>query len=353
MKILHIYPKSVNLVELKFHGSTKDIRCRTEYFRSLGWTLKEYRVERKEDQIIEFLKKIDLKKYRFIVIDIPSSYPNVLRYIRNESPESISIFRSHNAEFFHRIDWMCAEKTLRMKLIRLRHAFLGLYRDIRTIYYAHYVLPISDWEATNYWRLLGKPEKSVFVPYFLPTEYLIDNAREIKKDKLCVCFTAIQSTPLMADAVKNFSNHVEGLGDHCNDWKFAVVGNAANEKPPTRIHVTGVLESPFEMLQQARAVAVLSDLGRGFKTKIMEAIQARAYVLVPPPLFKRLPKEVLPFCIPVRKNSVVDFQRALDKCMEPYPEGDPNGVLRAQAYEALNRLFSKFTDEGIFKCPPK
>ena len=103
----------------------------------------------------------------------------------------------------------------------------------------------------------------------------------------------------------------------------------------------GVLDSPFEVIHRARAVAILSDYGRGFKTKIIEAIHARAYVLVTPSLLKRLPREVLPYCISVRKNSEEDFQRALDRCMEPYPGGDPNSAFRARAFEAMSGIFAR------------
>ena len=72
----------------------------------------------------------------------------------------------------------------------------------------------------------------------------------------------------------------------------------------------------------------------------MEAIDARAYVLVTPSVLKRLPREVLPYCISVRKNSEEDFQRALDRCMEPYPGGDPNSALRARAFDALSGILA-------------
>lgn len=342
MKILHVIPVSANSEELRFHGSTKDLRCRTEIFKTLGFTVKEIAVARQANKIIKQLKEMDLQEYRYVVIDLPGSYPDALRYIKKASPSSLVIFRAHNSEFFHRIDWMFAEKTVRGKLLGLRRAVVGLFHDIRTVYYADYVLPISDWDANYYWQWLGRPKKIVTVPYFLPTEYLSNAAEETKKEKFCVCFTAILLTPLMVDAIKNFTDLVEALGDRCGDWRFAVTGSTTDANiRHSRIHAMGVLDSPLEVIHRARAVAILSDYGRGFKTKIMEAIHARAYVLVTPSLLKRLPREVLPYCISVRKKSEEDFQRALDRCIEPYPGGDPNSAFRARAFEAMSGIFAR------------
>ena len=342
MKILHVIAGSVNSEELRFHGSTKDIRCRTEFFKTLGFTVNEIVVVKKADKIIKQFKKMDLREYRFIVFDLSGSYPDALCYVKKASPNSVLVFRAQNPEFFHRIDWMFAEKTLGKKLLGLKRALVGLYRDIRTVYYADYVLPIADWDTSHYWKWLGWQKKIVTVPYFLPMEYLSDTAEGIKKDKLCVCFSAILLTPLMVDAINNFTGLVEALGDRCGDWRFDIVGNTIDvNSHHSRIHAMGVLDSPFEIIHRAHAVAIFTDYGRGFKTKIMEAIHARAFVLVTPALIKRLPREVLPYCISVRKNSAEDFQRALDRSMEPYPSGDPNSALRARAFEAMSGIFAR------------
>ena len=342
MKILHVIPVSANKEELRFHGSTKDIRCRTEFFKTQGFTVNEIAVRRQAGHIFMQLRKMDLREYRFIVFDLPGSYPDALRYIKKASPNALVIFRAHNPEFFHRIDWMFAEKTVRGKLRGLRRAVVGLYSDIRTVYYADYVLPISDWDTNHYWKWLGGPKKIVTVPYFLPMEYLSDTAEETKKDKLCVCFTAINLTPIMVDAINNFTGLVEAIGDRCGDWRFSIVGSTIDVNSRySRIHAMGVLDSPFEIIHRAHAVAILTDYGRGFKTKIMEAIHARAFVLVTPALIKRLPREVLPYCISVRKNSAEDFQRALDRSTEPYPNGDPNSALRARTFEAMSGIFAR------------
>ena len=109
-------------------------------------------------------------------------------------------------------------------------------------------------------------------------------------------------------------------------------------EPSTRVFRTGLLDSPFEELDKARCVALFSDYGRGFKTKIMDAYHAKAYVLLTPGLYSRLPEEVLPFCMPVRHDSVEDFANALTRCLAPFPEVDINDKLRARAFRELDQV---------------
>ena len=50
--------------------------------------------------------------------------------------------------------------------------------------------------------------------------------------------------------------------------------------------------SPLSLLAEARVVAIPSDLGMGFKTKILEAILAGCWVLVTEDVQRRLPDAV-------------------------------------------------------------
>jgi hypothetical protein len=83
----------------------------------------------------------------------------------------------------------------------------------------------------------------------------------------------------------------------------------------------------------------LSDLGYGFKTKILEAIMAKTYVLLPGKLYDRLPLEMRPFCRVVDPKSADSFLEALEACRQPFPPGDPNEVMRNQAYDSLDEIF--------------
>lgn len=341
LSVLHIYPKSAKIQELWFHGSTKSVRSVVEYLQSRPVELTIVDIERKRGEMIEGLKDFDkrknLKKYDRIIFDIPGTYPKAIKFLRKRAPYARLIIRTHNAEFFHRVDWTLAEKTWRKKLLRLRSAVRGLLGDVVAAHIADYVLPVVDWDAKWYWKLVGHPSKIVTVPYFTPTEYLGPRPADREKTDLCVCFTSVESSPLMMDATKNFVDLVDGLQGRCDNWEFTITGSTGNMNLcRARIQTTGLLKSPFEVLDRARAVAVLSDYGRGIKTKIIEAIHARAYVLVTPGLYKRLPEELKPFCFAVPKGSVEAFAGALARCSKPYPKHDPNALLKKRFFKGFD-----------------
>ncbi|MBI4699329.1 MAG: hypothetical protein HY758_10630, partial [Nitrospirae bacterium] len=121
---------------------------------------------------------------------------------------------------------------------------------------------------------------------------------------------------------------------------FIVTGDIKkyNFKTSDRVFWTGFLENPYKALAESRAMALLSDYGFGFKTKILEAILAKSYIIMTRGLFTRMPDEVRPYCIPVDINSPDSFKKALEQSTAPYPEGDPNEEFRRQAFAALDEI---------------
>jgi len=79
----------------------------------------------------------------------------------------------------------------------------------------------------------------------------------------------------------------------------------------------------------------LSDYGYGFKTKILEAILTRTYVLITPRLRARIPTSLHRYCITV-DPSPSSFAAALDSAMAPFPESDVNQRMRDEAFATLD-----------------
>jgi hypothetical protein len=172
----------------------------------------------------------------------------------------------------------------------------------------------------------------------------MDRIEPVKdKENLCVCMMSTIPGPFLFDAAKNLSDLVFALdGDH-DQWKFAVTGDISSWPIAlsSRIKMTGFLDNPVRILAESRALALLSDYGYGFKTKILDAIVCKSYVLVTKKLYERLPDGLRPFCIPVDTNSVDSFKNALNRCLLPYPDGDPNESLRDEAFSALDSVLCR------------
>jgi len=345
VKVIHIIPDSAVNPRHLYLGSTKEIRCRTEYFKTQGIAFDELIVEHRSDAfLLENLQNLELGQYSAAFFEYPI-YPKSLNFLRRKYPHLRLLTRSHNADFYHSLHYVFASLKssnygkiplyLAISLINLRLDYLCARRS-------DFILSITEWEKNNYWKYFTKLSKIVTVPYFLPSSYSEGIPLQLEKKAQCVCLmsTAQGFLPFLIDAARGFSKSVEKLEDQCPEWGFCITGDFPENliKLPERVKRTGFLETPLRILAESRAIALLSDYGMGFKTKLLDAIYYKCYVLVTRKLYQRLPVEVQPYCIVVDINSSSSFKDALERCLEPYPEGNPNEVLRSQAFAALDRI---------------
>lgn len=351
--VLHVIPESATRPHQVYLGSTKDVRCRTEFFHERGISYEELVPKKRRDEnLIQELKRLDLSRYSAVIFEMPL-YPRSLRYLKANFPNMRLMVRSINAEFYHRLHQSAATalnrgdltkpEAIKKTIFYLRYSLTRLRLDLRCARHADYILSITNWEKEYYWKRIASPAKIKNLPYFLPRSYAREPLpSEAKKDQ-CVYLmstSVIAHLPFNLDAAKNFMRIVDLLGSELPQWRFIATGEnlARQVKMAKRVESVGFLDSPFPLLAESRILAQISDYGYGFKTKLLDAIAHKCYVLVPPKLYDRLPKEVHPFCILVKPGSTETFKAALMKSHEPYPEGDPNEEFRCSAYATLDEL---------------
>jgi glycosyltransferase involved in cell wall biosynthesis len=353
--VLHIVPESVENPQHLYLGTTKDIRGRTEYFQTRDIPFDELVVKkqkRNDRDLVRQLSKMSLDRYTAAIFEMPR-YPASLRFLRLNFPHIRLITRSVNAEFYHRLHQcgatalnpvgMPTAKVANKSFLYLRSSLTRLRLDYLCAKWSHYVLSITEWEKENYWQRLTDASKIRNLPYFLPDSYREDHRFVAKKDK-CVCLmstvTRDAGQSFNLDAAKKFAQLVDKLEHNCPEWCFFITGEILDRqiRMPERVVHLGFLDSPFGILAESRALALLSDYGFGFKTKVLDAISHHCYVLVTKKLYSRLPMEVQPYCIIVDPQSVQSLSDALEMCKQPYPEGNPNDIFRDHAYEVLDEL---------------
>jgi len=346
MKVLHIFNEKVLHPQHKFLGSTKDIRCRTEYFCTRQMPFDEGIIEKRSDDIL--LKKLSgmpLEEYSTIFLEYPV-YPRALAYIKKQHPKIKTIVRAHNAEFVHNLDYIKAAMKMG-KIDRtgrfIKTAFLRLYQEKVSGNLADAICSISPWEANHYWPYLAQKDKIHYLPYFLPNSYLEGLSRAEKKKNQCICMlsTIFYDAFVVRDAAKNFFREVAKLNNELQDWTFWISGmrNEGAFQLPSRVQDAGFLASPLPLLAESRAMALLSNYGFGFKTKILEAILMGCYILIPKKLYGRLPEEIKPYCFIVDAPPTgMTFGQALSACERPFPENNVNEELRQKAYRVLDDL---------------
>lgn len=345
MRILHVLPDTAADPKQRFLGSTKDLRGRTEYFRERGMEVEELVVPRRKDSaLLPMLKARDLSGFDAVFLELPI-YPASMGYLRKAHPRLKLLVRPINAEFYHHLHYIVSglkhgywKRTARYALF----AFHRLYQDYACARRADYVLSITEWESWNYWHRLAGKGKTLTVPYFVPDSYKEDADSAPAKEELCVCLLSTIMNSFLADSARNFHRALESLGPDMPAWTFHVTGRnpPRPDRPLPRLVATGLLDSPFNLMVRARAMALLSDFGFGFKTKILDAILVKSYVLVTSKLHARLAPVLHPFCFVVDPDSKESFRIALEACLKPFPAIDANSVLRAEAFAALDRAFA-------------
>lgn len=347
-KILHLVPDSF-LQEVNANsGGAKGIQIFKDYLLFRGFSFDEIAAQGRSDaELLKLLKGLPIERYRAFLVQYPF-YPRSLKYLKARAPNRPILVRSHNAEFLHWMDqavgwWAHRRPWLAIK--HLKQALSKLWSDWQCGRLADHLLAITPWEVEHYWARLGIVDNVRYVPYFNPvTSEATISAPYFDREMKIICPLAMcQSSPLI-DAGKNFLDAICDLGELLPHWQFVVTGklDAFPFEIPNRVDPQGFVADMPRLLNNARAVAVLSDYGHGFKTKILEAIEHGCRVLVPPALFERLPDEVRKYCLIVDPNSPDSFRLALQKLeviKDNVMGGEVNAHFRERAFAVLDELF--------------
>jgi Glycosyl transferases group 1 len=350
MRVLHVLPDSAVAPSQRYLGSTKDIRGRTEYLQTTGISYDEVAIVRRDGALRAALEPLPLDRYDVVLVEL-ALYPRSLKWLRQSVPKALQVVRPTNASSLQQLHLARLAVALserratgwRQGGLELLRAARRLQKEVGCARGADWILPITQWERTNYWEHFTSREKVLTVPYFLPREYGGASIGTRPKRTDCVCLTSSSISPFSIDALRNFERLVGQLAGRCPGWRFVVTG--ALEEPSVvegdRIIRSGFVGDLDALLGGARAIALLSDYGFGFKTKVLDAVRCECFVLVTAPVYHRMPMEARPFCIIVDPKSVDSFAQALDRCLAPYPSGNPNEIFRRQAFDALDSVLQR------------
>jgi hypothetical protein len=355
-KVLHVLGDKSWKPQYKYLGSTKDIVGRRDYFEARGIEWQELLVTgRKDEHCLAAFQQLDFTGVDAVMMEHPR-YPKAMRWLRRTHPHIVQIIRGHNAELIHQAhtSWAYLKSGLagprwRFKRARAsaRNALDRLGYDLACGREADFVLAIADWEAAHYWPKFLPRTKVLTAPYFLPQGYL-EPPFEAAKAHRVICAMSADWSPLAHDAAKVMVQLVDkSRPEQLGGWKFMITGDIGKHNYKAimasgRVKMTGNLANPFDKLKQARVLAHLSNLGMGFKTKLLDFIHYGGWILMPKKLYARQPEEIRPFCIVVDPLTPEGLSKALLAAKAPWP--DPAGVneaLRERAFAALDKAFGR------------
>lgn len=336
-RVLHVFPDSVVEPGQEHLGSTKDIRGRTQFFFDRGLSFDELPHSRSARGMLRAVQGQDLSPYDMVVVEFPLS-ARATEALRSGAPRALLVTRSANAELLHRVHWMRAMgPSVRSLKLGVRTA-LTTSAELWSGRRSDAVLAISPWEVAHYWSRTLPSNRIRWLPYYVPDTYLSELlVGDAVKEKTCVCLTSTRRNPLIEDSVRGFERAVGSL-TAADGWRFLVTGDLESTRGDGRIESTGLLDTPAPLLRRSRAVALLSDYGFGFKTKLLDAVVAGNRVLVTPGLYRRIPEILHPWTVEVDLHDPASFASALVAAEQPLPPGDPNDTLRRLHHGVLDAL---------------
>lgn len=249
--VLHITSKKLTDKSFDLLGSSKDIYSRIEYFNKRNILVDRISTNVNLKDLYNKLKYINKNNYSEILIEhSPSIFVQIYLYIKFGK----IIYRSHNAEFYHRLHIFIYNLKhffngilLNNKKIGLRNFVLILYRtfivyllnifrflarDLLTSILSKKIFSNCEWEKKNYWDYFAKSKTFNATP-FLSGKYLnkMNSEEDIMKIKenIIIISGSMHPNPISYEQIASVVE-LKSLKqkDIFKKFKFLVTGKFSN-----------------------------------------------------------------------------------------------------------------------------
>ena len=264
------------------NGSNKDIESMLEELHNNGIKFIVLPISKNPYfaiyEIFFKLKRINqLLLSRYILISIPGSISKLLFVLRLICRAKITV-RTHNAELFHRLDYMRTTKKFWKKVNFLLISFRGLFSDFVITFFADNLLCISDYEIDFYWNKLNPFMKKsfVFFPYKPPAWIRRNNSER----KHALILGSFDNNTLTGKPTIEFLSAAYSLNLFAdrNNLELVSVGNFLNSSFNYRY--LDSTDNLLDLLNLTKVLIIPSEYGWGFKTKIGDALFLNQEVIV-------------------------------------------------------------------------
>ena len=233
-----------------------------------------------------------------------SLWPELQAEVRRRYPHLNVHVRTHNAEAYHYLH-RNTRRRLDYLQPRLWRKFAELAtRDCRSRRNAHSLLGISAWDNAHYWRWLPGSAPIEYLPYFSPWPAVRPQVepRAWSERRPVIVSMGGNFDPSGLVNVNNFNVLSRSLPAISKEnWRFQLTWwSQWHQKVPSvnaNVEILRQCDEPWDLLCEARALAVLTHLGFGFKTTILDGLAAGCHVIVDPKLAHRLPSAVAKLCL--------------------------------------------------------
>jgi hypothetical protein len=296
LNVLLIVPSDANPRVRNYSGGAKDIQSMYEQIRSLGISCDAISVSRRTGHAIRLLLsdqyRVSLYSSKHIILSIPGSSGGILLCLRLLGLRNL-IFRSHNAELLHRLDWLKSSNGISTFKSSIRKLLLGSLSDLTVATFATDILSISQSEIRLYWsRFFPWTSRKIhYFPFMSPSHIsaiLSVGPQSDFENSLAMVVGGFQKGTLISRPDKKFIEHGSKVKDfvHSNGFSLVSVGEGVTyEFCDTNYGHT----TEFDMLlRNTSLVIVPTSSGWGFKTKIADAVTLHQSIILPRKQYDRL-----------------------------------------------------------------
>ena len=259
-KVLFLLPseRKINYPEFFYLGSTKDINSRLNFFKEKNCAIFFLSPLRSLFSFIKNSRKFKKKDFDHIIVE---HSPSILVQIFIFFKFGKVIYRSHNAEAYHRFDIFQSyfdlyrhkipfKRIRRLKFLNYYTAhkilikffldiFRFLIRDLFTAVVARKIIANCQWERDNYWSKFISKKKCYYATPYLTKDYLdkikfYKNIILNKKSDIVIIPGSSHPSPIayhqtlcfinfLAEAIKKKSNII-------SKYKFVLTGRQSYEQ---------------------------------------------------------------------------------------------------------------------------
>jgi hypothetical protein len=215
-------------------------------------------------------------------------------------------------------------------------------RDWHSRRAADSLLGISDWDNRHYWRGLPGHARIEYMPYFSPWPFLRPQVTRPAWSERRAAIVSMGGNfdPSGLANVINLNALAAKLPTRASDhWAFQLTwwSQWHDATPPVNanVEVLRQCDEPWDLLCEVRALAVLTHLGFGFKTTIVDGLAAGCHVIVHAKLADRLPPDVVRLCLICDPSDDGHIATVAEALATPPPLHDVNERLRQRTIDVL------------------
>lgn len=296
LSVLLIVPLDADPRLNNYNGGAKDIQSMYEQIKSLDISCNIIPVPRRTGHALRTLlsdqNRTTLYSSKHLLISIPGPSGGILLCLRLLGLPNL-IFRSHNAELLHRLDWLKSSRSFGNIKLYSKRLLLGSLSDLIVATFATDVLSVSQLEIRVYWnRYFPWVSRKVhYFPGMSPSHIsaiLSAKAPSNFRNSQAMVVGGYKKGTLISRPDKQFIEHGSKVKDfvHANGFSLVSVGEGVSyEFCDTNYGHTNEYET---LLRDTSVIIVPSSIGWGFKTKIADAVTLHQSIILPRKQYDRL-----------------------------------------------------------------